>query len=91
MWINRETWDGLKQEIRDLRERVRELESGGRASFYNGKVSVQRTGHYRLEDAVNVLADHVGATFSVEPAVEASLKVLGPPPSKRSSAGKNDG
>ena len=85
-----ERLEALADQLLDLRLRVKELEFGGRADFYNGKVSVNRTGKHRLEDAVNVLAEHVGVSFSVTPEVEPRLTVT-VVPGQRRRVGKTDG
>jgi len=76
MWISRQAWNETQEQIKLLQERIGDLEKSPRIYADQGKLHAWAGGSYRLVEAVNQIAEHVGLRWKQQPAVKASLECL---------------
>lgn len=74
MWISRQRWTRLIERVEKLEDLERDLRDSPRIYAHAGKLHTCSKGKFRLVDAVNQLAEHVGIVWRQQPPVSAKLE-----------------
>ena len=83
MWISRQRWERLIERVEKLEELERDLRDSPRVYADGGRLHTWSGGEFRLIDAVNQMAEHIGLVWKRQAPVAAKLECL--------PEGKNDG